>query len=211
MSTYDRLRSLSNDRLLDVQGYFPVDDLREVMSDTIIRNSMYFTKGYKPRNFTSDIMSRERAEDNIQFLREIGVTAVRNVFVAFGKFDKRDNFRALPMYAGRDNKYERTFTGSYHIAIWNEWYNDHMSESDKDVFAPGPTPDEIGGHTLLVEGYKKPLALLEQPYDEIISPIHKGMLQKMSADIPMATYVLALSSRGNYMVFDEGNVEKVSY
>lgn len=209
MSTYKRLRKLSNERLADTNVYRPIDHVKDLTVENLGERSAYLTGGYVPLPQGEGLTYADR---NRELLKTAGVVAVRNALVGFGYFDGRyARMRALPMYADYEGRQERTMNGSYHTAIWNDYYDRRLSKKGKGGFRTAGGIDAISGEAILLADEEKPIVYLRMPRGKSLSPAHIGALAEASAVFPAAKYVISTRGLSEFTAFNEGTVEELEY
>lgn len=208
MSTYKRLKKLSNERLANTSVYWPIDYVKDATVESLGEQSQYLTGGYVPQP-QGERMSY--ADSHRLLLKDAGVVAVRNAVVGFGYFDGRYKMRALPMYADLDSRGNSDDGGSYHIAIWTDYYNRRLGKKGKGGLRTAGGADVLKGDAILMENDDRPIVYMSLPnYSTGLSPAHMNALTEMSAKFSMAKYVLSVRSF-EFIEFNDGNLTKVEY
>ncbi len=201
---------MSNERLANTNVYWPIDEVRDFTIDTIenyyrthISNDFTLPEGYDHFSHRSD------SNQKIQYLKDIGVRAVRYALVMFARFDDEDDIRALPMYSDYESRSNRNVTGSYHSAIVDDYYYHSYDERAEEYgFRSAGGMDVISGEAILLEHAEGPTVYLRVPRGKMLSDQHRDAMTAMSLDFPDAKYAVLTGGMSQYAIFHEGVTEE---
>ena len=208
MNTYERLSRLSAERLADTSVYWPIDHVRDLTVESLGERSAYLTGGYVPLPRGENLTYTDR---NRHLLKEAGVQAVRYTLIAFGYFDSEQTMRALPMYASLDSRQERDYIGSYHNAIWEDYYNQRLNNEGEGGFRTAGGADTLAGEMIVKADEDKLISYLRVSRGEHLSTAHIDALAEVSERFPIAKYVITTRGFSQFMEFNDGNVTEVEY
>lgn|GEM_PF-5889048 len=212
-STYERLSGIYSERLADTSVYRPVGSLGGAVCETIIDHAAHFTKTRARKLNPHEVLTRERSDWDRRYVASMGITAMRYTLVVFASFENDGPVKALSVYAGRDTKNERSITGSAHVPMFNELYDDLMTESERNGFSSVRPLDELGGYTLIVDGASKPISILHKSHESTLRQTHIDALAALSVDFPDVQYVVSTWSPSsiNACTFDNGEMREDNY